>query len=235
MAYELTKKALEQLSDTVPIDEAAVPSATTRQEPVGADTMTELLLETFFSVDESKQLQRNGENDTLEYVDRKQPNAKRTIDAKYDKETGILTILKADGSVIEIPNLPTVKSLGKGPTGKKGKRGTPGKDGRDGKDGPQGYVGDPGPIGRAGSIGVSGADGNPGKSGPVGPTGPQGPQGEDGPQGPQGRKGYTGARGLAGCTGADGPQGPQGSAPNTSVYISTSPPGSAVYLWGFPV
>lgn len=235
MAYELSKKAIEQLSSTVPIDEAAVPSKTVRQELVATIDLTSVLLETFFDLNEGKQLYRDGKTNRLVHTIPPPPNEKRTVDVQFDKETGILTFIKADGSELLVSGLPTVKSLGKGPTGKKGKRGSAGSDGLDGKDGKKGYTGEQGPKGPDGLEGYAGEDGKPGVAGPVGPTGPRGPSGLEGPQGPQGRKGYTGARGESGCPGAPGAEGLAGPAPNGAVYISTDPPGGEVYIWGYPV
>ena len=235
MAYELSKKALEELSTTVPIDEATIPSPTIRQEPVATEELTRMFLETISSIKEGKQIIRDGVTNRLVAIDRPEPNAKRTVDVTYNKETGELLFVKADGSELMISGLPTLASLGKGPKGKKGKRGEPGKDGRDGKDGPQGYVGDEGPKGQEGPIGVSGADGKPGLSGPVGPAGPRGPDGPEGEAGPQGRKGHTGARGLVGCPGATGADGITGPEANGAVYINTIPPDSSVFLWGYPI
>ena len=235
MAYELSKKAVEELSDTVPIDEAAIPSKKIRQAPVGTEELTGMFLETFSDVKEGKLIARDGEKNLLTHVEPPPINEKRTVEVTYDPDSGDLTLIKADGSELVVSGLPTVASLGRGPTGAKGKRGVRGKNGRDGKDGPQGYVGDQGPKGPDGNIGISGADGNPGISGPTGPTGPRGPAGLEGPQGPQGRKGHTGARGLSGCPGANGPAGSTGPSPNGAVYISTTPPDTTVYIWGYPV
>lgn len=233
--YSLSKKALEDLPGTVPIDEAAVPSATVRQEPEVDDTITQLHLDTITSTLNGKQIARNGNNQRLKHIDPPEPNAQRTIDVQFDNTNGILTFIKADGSELQITNLPTLLSLGRGVRGKRGIKGKPGKNGRDGKDGAQGYEGDQGPKGPDGNIGVSGLDGSPGNSGPEGHPGPRGQEGPTGNPGLAGRTGNAGSRGLGGCPGPAGPEGSKGDQGSGAVYVSTDPPGPTVYMWGYPL
>ena len=77
--YSLSKKAFEDLPGTVPIDEAAVPSRTTRQEPVATDTITDMLLESLTSTLNGKQITRDGSTQRLNHVDPPEPKAQRTV------------------------------------------------------------------------------------------------------------------------------------------------------------
>ena len=107
------------------------------------------------------------------------------VSGSYDVTTGILTLNRADGSVVSVDGFLTVSNMGVGPTGPTGPQGKPGINGRNGKDGrrgdpgcqgPKGDVGQDGPVGPRGFPGQSGADG---ATGPTGPTGPKGDKGDD--------------------------------------------------------
>ena len=136
--------------------------------------------------------------------------------AKYDSETGTLTLGLSDGTQLTATGFMVPGNIGVGPTGPTGPQGVFGKNGRDGKDGRTGEPGCAGPKGDIGPAGPSGGYGGIGPRGPIGPTGPQGaiglqgPRGLDGPQGIPGPTGPLGPIGLVGPQGIMGPTGPQG-------------------------
>lgn len=136
--------------------------------------------------------------------------------AKYDSETGTLTLGLSDGTQLTATGFMVPGNIGVGPTGPTGPQGVFGKNGRDGKDGRTGEPGCAGPKGDIGPAGPSGGYGGIGPRGPIGPTGPQGaiglqgPRGLDGPQGIPGPTGPLGPIGLVGPQGIQGPTGPQG-------------------------
>lgn len=105
----------------------------------------------------------------------------------YDPETGVLTLQRSNGSLLQISGFMVPANIGIGPTGPRGPAGESGKAGRNGRDGL------PGP---------QGCQGPKGDYGPLGPTGPTGPQGPTGPEGPIGPAGPTGPAGTAGLDGA---------------------------------
>jgi hypothetical protein len=108
------------------------------------------------------------------------------IQGTYDSESGTVTLVNADDSIVTITGFPTERSLPqghRGPEGKVGLRGLPGRSGRDGKPGIQG---------------CPGVKGDRGLRGPIGPEGPRGPQGEIGKTGEKGDKGDKGDAGADG-------------------------------------
>lgn len=140
--------------------------------------------------------------------------------AKYDAETGTLTLGFSDNTQLTANGFMVPGNIGIGPTGPTGPQGVSGRNGRDGKDGRAGEAGCAGPKGDIGPAGPAGGYGGIGPRGPIGPTGPQGatglqgPRGIDGPNGPTGPTGPQGLIGTAGPTGPIGPTGPQGTIGN---------------------
>lgn len=136
--------------------------------------------------------------------------------AKYDAETGILTLGLSDNTQLTATGFMVPGNIGIGPTGPTGPQGVSGRNGRDGKDGRAGEAGCAGPKGDIGPAGPAGGYGGIGPRGPIGPTGPQGatglqgPRGLDGPTGPLGPTGPSGSVGTLGPTGPRGPTGPLG-------------------------
>lgn len=110
------------------------------------------------------------------------------VNGSYDADSGSLTLVRSDNSLIRIAGFLTPQNIGvgpQGPAGPKGKKGDPGLNGRDG------------------------ANGIPGCTGPKGDIGPMGPPGADGPRGPRGPSGT----GIPGPTGPMGPPGIDGERP----------------------
>lgn len=136
--------------------------------------------------------------------------------AKYDSETGTLTLGLSDNTQLTATGFMVPGNIGIGPTGPTGPQGVSGRNGRDGKDGRVGESGCAGPKGDIGPAGPAGGYGGIGPRGPIGPTGPQGtiglqgPRGLDGPIGLPGPTGPLGPIGLVGPTGPIGTTGPQG-------------------------
>lgn len=154
---------------------------------------------------------------------------------KFDSKNGVLVVIKQNGSVMNIPGLPTIAMFGEGSPGRRGAPGSAGRDGRDGRDGETGRVGcegNPGAKGQTGTAGEPGRDGNTGPTGdtgPIGPEGPTGPDGPDGPTGPLGPRGNDGPNCIAGATGSTGP------APiETAVQSATQPTDKRVFVWLYP-
>lgn len=149
--------------------------------------------------------------------------------AKFDAETGILTIGFSDNTQLTATGFMVPGNIGVGATGPTGPQGVSGKNGRDGKDGRAGEAGCAGPKGDIGPAGPAGGYGGIGPRGPIGPTGPQGAtglQGPRGPDGPTGPQGITGPQGLVGTIGPTGPFGPTGPQGNTGPTGPQGLPGT---------
>lgn len=183
-------------------------------------------------------LKRNDVSGNIEFSAPTVNNSGRIIAAEFNDESGILTLMKADGTVMTIAGFLTQADFG---VGAQGPRGVKGNDGLDGFDGDDGDDGDDGCSGAQGQNGKPGDPGPDGKDGDIGITGPIGEQGLDGLQGPvgkQGRIGHEGARGRKGpsCdTSSVGASGPGGTSPTTNFVITpTAPTDSSVLLWAKP-
>lgn len=163
--------------------------------------------------------------DGLELIPPKTSSPGAIANARYDKETGVLTLINTDGTVVNVTGFTTPGNIGIGPTGPTGPAGTKGRDGRNGKDGRPGLPGCPGVKGDVGPAGPAGGYGGIGARGPIGPTGPQGPMGLQGPRGASGPTGPQGIQGLQGNIGPAGPTGPTGPQGIQGIQGITGPTG----------
>lgn len=103
-----------------------------------------------------------------------------TLSGSFDQLTGVLALNIPTIGKIQIAGLPTIHSIGYGPSGDVGPSGRDGLDGLMGGDGRRGTDGCPGPRGSDGLQGKQGYVGNRGPAGPTGPTGPTGSPGNPG-------------------------------------------------------
>ena len=126
-----------------------------------------------------------------------------TTGARYDPETGVLTLV--------LPRGP------KGVVGPQGPQGIQGDKGDKGDTGPQGVQGPQGIQGPRGPQGVQGEKGDTGERGPQGNPGPQGAQGE---QGPMGESPWATAFGRFRLEGADLFMDYAGAEPDTTFVIN---------------
>ena len=126
-----------------------------------------------------------------------------TTGARYDPETGVLTLV--------LPRGP------KGDVGPQGPQGIQGDKGDKGDTGPQGVQGPQGSQGPRGPQGVQGEKGDTGERGPQGNPGPQGAQGE---QGPMGESPWATAFGRFRLEGADLFMDYAGAEPDTTFVIN---------------
>ena len=159
----------------------------------------------------------------------------RVAQLKFDASKGLLTLVRAGGSIIETSGFMTNAQIGKGPIGRKGKRGKKGRDGRDGKDGATGESGCTGRNGATGATGLrgnQGPDGAKGLDGIFGERGNKGGRGDQGPEGPTGPDGVVGATGISCIRGATGPTGP---TPNPyAVFSESIPTDQSYFAWCTP-
>lgn len=160
--------------------------------------------------------------------------SKLVASVKYNRKTGVLSIIRMDQSVLEIGGLPTSAMFGvgqQGPRGRKGNDGRPGLDGRPGPTGATGCAGATGPRGLTGPTGEPGPDGKDGYRGAEGFAGRRGPTGVRGPTGPTGVRGPRGNTGPSCLVGEPGPQGPKPIEAWT--FSNVRPVNPAVRLWAF--
>lgn len=229
-------KVLNQEMSDVSIAREAKASNTLTETPDATAPLIEVAVTDFTSLATSgSKVVRNDATNLMAYTLPSASDALQIQAIEFDKDTGVLSIVRKNAETIKITGFATVQSLGRGPKGKRGYKGIKGQDGQDGRDGPTGYPGAEGPIGPEGPQGISGADGQPGANGRQGPEGYQGPVGPEGQEGPTGRGGHVGEPGYNGCQGVTGATGPTGPKPSGNFYIGTTPPSSTVLFWGYPV
>ncbi len=162
------------------------------------------------------------------------PKSSFFASAGFDKDKCILTIIKGDGTEIEISGFIDLSIL-EGKRGIKGKRGKKGKDGKDGRDGREGKDGCKGKKGKQGKQGETGDRGDTGDTGRRGPDGDKGPDGNPGPAGVTGATGRDGKRGPTGAGCMTGAPGMPGLKPVEVVVVQTNEPEQPnVHLWGEP-
>lgn len=146
----------------------------------------------------------------------------------YDSQSGTLTVILNDGTILKAHGFPTADTL---TAGEDGYRGPPGADGISGKDAINGLAGE------AGCAGPIGPDGNRGEKGPRGDSGSKGSRGDTGIRGQDGPRGSPGSRGDIGPKGAPGNDGIKGADAEVRVFISNNDPGTAAgpgCLWFCP-
>ncbi len=239
----LYKKATEGDVTTVPIGQTILTNDVALNSPdvQVANTGAEIesldlgMFESFGG--ESLRLVREDGSSTLNYKQRTAENTELTKEIHFDKESGVLSIVKYSGKIISVSGFLTQKDFGVGPMGPQGDRGKDGPDGDDGEHGKPGEPGCPGAIGPTGPVGVEGLDDGDGEPGDEGDMGADGEEGVQGPMGPEGVFGFEGSRGFRGdgCSEAKaGAPGAAGQAVNTRVVISSAEPDNLSVLWGKP-
>lgn len=230
----LYQGTLNRAVSNVDVGRAALPSNQVQETPTVNSLLTNLEVSVFHTTNTGRAV-RDDDLSLLAYNDIVASDQLQIASVEFDKDSGVLSVVRKNGQILSVSGFTTLKALGTGPIGKTGPKGPKGMPGHDGREGPDGYDGPVGPMGQTGPIGIAGADGNPGKHGRVGPEGPPGPQGAVGPEGPMGRLGHIGEPGYDGCTGVTGPAGPTGPKPSGSFYIGTTPPDQYTLLWGYPI
>lgn len=143
------------------------------------------------------------------------------VEGNFDDETGILTLVKDDNTVFEIPGFLKQIDFGVGKTGGRGLAGADGTDGEDGEDGEQG------------PCGCDGADGEQGDQGPKGDQGIDGLLGLQGDMGCDGTTGDKGAKGRAGIKGFEGPRGRKGLSCDPSIMGPAGEDGQSFGFTGY--
>ena len=159
--------------------------------------------------------------------------ALQVAEASFDTGTGVFTIVRKNGTKLQISSLLRQIDFGVGPQGPRGNDGidgTEGDNGVDGTDGITGCAGTYGAEGRTGETGDPGKEGDVGATGPYGPIGPTGPRGDTGAQG---TAGFEGKRGLCGYTCPTTMRGPCGEIGNTmNANVQTKPyPTNLDLIW----
>ena len=152
--------------------------------------------------------------------------ALQIAEASFDDSMGVLTLVRKNGTKLQISSLLRQIDFGVGPQGPRGDDGTDGTegdDGIDGKDGNSGCEGAQGAEGRNGPDGDPGLEGDIGPDGHVGPIGPTGPRGDTGATGIQGFEGKRGLCGYTCPTTMRGPCGPTGNTMNPNVATGLYP------------
>lgn len=238
----LYKRAVEGDVSQVPIGKTILTndieknSANVRFEGQGQEIET-LQLKMFACYGrEELQVVRKNLSSAIDYASREILNNGLVKEVSFDKQNGVLNIVKQNGELLAIPGFLCQKDFGVGPAGPcgdRGKDGHDGEDGRHGKKGETGCAGIEGPVGIYGDTGIDGEEGDLGGEGDAGCEGTEGPQGAVGAAGISGFEGSRGFRGD-GCSKAEtGPAGQAGAALNNRFAITDAPDALSVF-WAFP-